>query len=80
MGQKLYKLFLQKAYFDRGYGYTNYFFKLIAVFGLTSQMIRETIWILVFYTIGCYILGRYAHMHEWVDTENDVANQFNPFQ
>ena len=80
MGLKLYKIFLHKAYFDKGYSLTNYFFKLIAVMGLTSRMMKATFWILLFYSILCYFLGRYAHFHNWVDTENDVANNFNPFQ
>jgi len=74
-----YKLLLWKKYFDTGYGLTNYIFKLIAVFGLTSSMVKETFIILSAYTIGCLILGRLWLYSRMLETETEIANMFNPF-
>ena len=75
-----FKLLLAKAYFDKGYSLTHYFFKLVAVFGLTSQMVKETFFILFFYSLGCYVLGRIWYKYKLIETENEIDNIFNPFQ
>lgn len=75
-----YRLLLQKAYFEKGYGLTNYFFKLVAIFGLTSSLLKETFIILFFYTFICYLLGRYWFKHDWIELEAEVGNQYNMFQ
>lgn len=78
--QYKFKFLLAKAYFDKGYGITNYFFKLVAVFGLTTQMAKATFYILGAYTLACYFIGRYWYQHQYIDVENDITNLFNPFQ
>jgi len=80
MKQFKFKLLLMKAYFDKGYGLTNYFFKLVAVFGLTTQLARATIIILFIYSFSCYFVGRYWYQHQWIEVENEISNIFNPFQ
>ena len=74
-----YKFLLWKRYFDTGYGLTNYIFKLIAVLGLTSQMVKETFLILFVYSIGCLILGRIWLYSGLQHTETEIGNMFNPF-
>lgn len=74
-----YDFFLNKAYFDKGYGFTNYIFKLIAVFGLTSQELMTTIWILGFYSLFCYFFGRWLYNSKLVLAETEVSNRFNLF-
>ena len=75
-----YKILLAKAYFDKGYGLTNYFFKLVAVFGLTSAMLKTTFYILFVYSISCYFIGRWWYNSKIIDTENEINNIYNPFQ
>ena len=75
-----FRFLLAKAYFDKGYGLTNYFFKLVAVFGLTTRMIEETFYIIFFYSISCYFLGRAWYKYKMIETENEISNIFNPFQ
>lgn len=70
---------LFKAYFDQGYALTNYFFKLVAVFGLTTQRAKETFIILFFYTILCYFIGRFYFFLGLKETEIEINNRFNPF-
>lgn len=77
---RFFRLLLAKAYFDKGYGLTNYFFKLVAVFGLTTGLSEATFIILFFYSISCYILGRWWYKHKLIETENEIGNIFNPFQ
>jgi len=79
MELKGFKLLLAKAYFDKGYSLTNYFFKLVAVFGLTTQMAQETFIILFCYSIFCYFFGRWWYAHHLVETETEINNMFNPF-
>jgi len=79
MALRLYKPILWKKYFDTGYGLTNYIFKVIAVFGLTANMIKTTIIFVLIYSVFCLILGRlwlYSHL---IDTETEISNMFNPF-
>lgn len=74
------KILISKAYFDKGYGLTNYFFKLVAVFGLTTGFAKATFIVLFFYTGLCYVLGRFWFNTGLLDTENEIQNRFNPFQ
>lgn len=76
----IFRLLIAKAYFDKGYGLTNYFFKLVAVFGLTTSLVKETFMIILVYTCSCYILGRFWYKKKLVDMENEINNLFNPFQ
>ena len=79
MGLRGYRILLWKKYFDTGYSLTNYVFKLIAVFGLTSQMLKSTIIVLILYSFGCLILGRWWLYSRLLDTELEISNMFDPF-
>lgn len=76
--QRGFKLILWKSYFDKGYGLTNYFFKLVAVFGLTSRMIEATFIILFLYTLSCFVIGKVWFHYRIVDMEFEVGNIYNP--
>ena len=79
MGLRLYKPLLWKRYFDTGYSLTNYFFKIVAVFGLTSGRTKETMITLFVYSFFCLILGRFWLYSRLADTEKEISNMFDPF-
>lgn len=68
-----------KAYFEKGYGLSHYIFKLIAVFGLTSQQLEATIWALIIYTILCFVVGFCFYHFGFVNAELEVRNRYDPF-
>lgn len=75
-----FRILLVKYYFEVGYNKTNYAFKLLALFGLTSQMLKATFVAAFIYSIFCYVFGRWWCAKKLQDIENDIANDFNPFQ
>lgn len=74
-----YQFLLHKAFFDKGWALTNYFKYVIAFFGLASTNLKATMWIAVFYAIACYFIGIAWFKYGFVDLENEVQNNFNPF-
>ena len=73
------KLILYKRYFEKGYGLTHYLFKLIAVFGLTSQDIAATGYMVAVYTILCFFGGWSWHHYGLMEKEIELNNKFDPF-
>ena len=80
---KYFKFLLAKKYFDMGYGLTGYLKTFIAVVGVSAAIqdvpIRYIVLLGLCYGIFCYILGRFWHKNELVNTEMELANLFNPF-
>ena len=76
---KYYKFCLLKAYFEKGYGLTNYIKYLIALFGLSSLNVKSTLIMALFYAVGCFILGYYWFRFGVIEAEIEVGNQFNHF-
>ena len=77
---KAYKFLLWKAYFDKGYGLTNYFKYALAFSGVFRLITAKTALIAVFfYLISCFFLGWIWFKVGLVDTENEIQNFFNPF-
>ena len=74
-----FKIALHKAYFEKGYSLTHYLFKLIAVFGVTSNQIKETFWMVGVYTITCYFLGMIVFKSKFISAEIEIQNKVNPF-
>ena len=74
-----FRILIQKAYFDKGLGLTNYAKYLIALFGIASLNFKLTMYIGFAYLVFCYILGRLWYKYKLVETENEVNNIFNPF-
>lgn len=70
---------LWKAYFDQGYGWTHYIFKIIAVLGLTTQAFEEVAWGIGVYTIFCFIFGWLFYKWKWINYEKEIHNHFDPF-
>ena len=76
---KGYKFCLIKAYFDKGLGLTNYVKYLIAMFGLATQDLNQTLIIAFIYFIFCFILGFIWFKFKFVEAEIEVGNRFNLF-
>lgn len=79
MAQTSYKLLLWKAYFDKGFGLTNYFKYLLLVFGWATDDVRTTVIIGIAWAFSCLILGKIWFYFKLVDTEYEVQNNVNPF-
>lgn len=75
-----YKFCLFKSYFEKGYGLSHYVFKLIAVIGMTSQQLANTIYAIIAYTIACFFVGYMWYKSDLIIAEHEVGNQFNLFQ
>ena len=76
---KGYKILLWKAYFDKGFGLTNYFKYLLGFYALASQEIIITLIIALIYSIICLVIGRLWYHYKLIETENEIGNIFNPF-
>lgn len=74
-----YKLLLQKSYFDKGLGLTNYFKYFLALFALASRDINYTLLYTLVYAIFCYILGYLWYRYGWTIIETEVGNNYNQF-
>lgn len=73
------KALMHKTYFDTGYGETSYFKYAIAVFGLTSNLLNQTIITFILYGIGCYIFGWAWYRYGWAEARAEIGNRFNLF-
>lgn len=80
-GFNFYKLLLLKAYFDKGFGLTSYFKYAFAFGGIFNFIDGKTaIIIALVYIALCFILGYLWFKYKLIDVENDIQNQYNPFQ
>ena len=73
------KILMQKRYFDAGLGLTNYVKYFIAFFAFASMDVSSTMWAVVIYGIGCYILGFCWFKYGWVKAEIEIENRYNLF-
>ena len=76
---KFYRLFLMKAYFDAGYGFTGYLKYMVALFGISSLNVKNTIILGSIYGVLCFIIGFVLYNYGLIDTINEINNQYNPF-
>lgn len=78
-----YKLSLWKAYFDIGFGLLNYLKYPIFFIGLGAAVSKVAAsWIILFafgYGVICFLLGWAWIRFGFLDAQNEVANNFNPF-
>ncbi len=79
MVSKLYKFCLWKAYFEKGYGLSHYFFKLVAVLGITAGNVKALGIFGVLYAIFCFFLGWGWYHYGVIYQEIEVGNRFNIF-
>lgn len=79
MKVNLFKLALQKSYFDKGYGVSNYLKYLIAFFGLASNDVKTTLIIGIAYAIFCYFFGMMLFKIGYVEAEIEIGNRYNTF-
>jgi len=75
-----FRLLLQKAYFDKGFGLTNYFKYVLILFGWATDDVKNTIIVGILWIVSCWIIGRLWFRFKLVDIENEINNIFNPFQ
>jgi hypothetical protein len=76
---RLYKFLLWKAYFDKGFSLTNYLKYFLVLFGWATEDIKTTIIISAVWCLCCLIIGRLWFKFKLIETENEIANIFNPF-
>lgn len=76
---RFYKPLLLKAYFDKGFGVTNYVKYIVAFYGLSSRDISLTLLWAFIYFIACFIVGWLWYKYRLTDTEVEILNRFNPF-
>ena len=83
-GQKLYRIVLFKAYFDKGWGLMNYPKYILFLVGAgdviqsggdyTNVLIAGGILFLFL-----FLFGKWAYKYGWVAAELEVENKVNPF-
>ena len=73
------KFNLQRHYVSQGKAVIGFAFGFIALFGISSQNVSQTLLLGVLFYIACYFLGRYWCKHHWFSAEMEVNNRFNPF-
>ena len=74
-----YRFCLWKAFFEKGYGLTHYFFKLMAVVGIAANNWEATFYFGIGYAILALILGRLWFAYGLINQEHEVQNIVNPF-
>jgi len=79
-----YRFFQIKAYFDKGFGFFNYFKYPLFLIGLGDVMASggdyKTVAIVaVVLAIFCLVVGRWAYKYQYVAAEHEVQNNVNPF-
>ena len=70
---------LHKQLFDTGYGLTNYFKYLIALFGISSLNVGKTLFLAILYAMFCYVVGFIWYFFGFVEVNAEVSNRFNLF-
>lgn len=78
-GKRCYKILLWKAYFDKGFGLTNYLKYVLLLFGWATNDAKTTIIIAITWACSCLLIGRLWYYYRIIDIENEVSNAFNPF-
>jgi len=80
---KYYKLALWKAYFDEGYGFTNYVKYLIAFVGVGAAIQDVSLWYIatvgVVYGLSCFVMGWWIYWSGFKEAAVEVGNRVNPF-
>lgn len=75
-----YRILLLKAWFDKGLNLTNYMKYVVLLFGITANNAKATVIFALIYALSCPIIGFFWYKFKLVETENEINNQYNPFQ
>ena len=70
---------LWKAYFEKGYGLTNYAKYMIALWGLSSLDVFSTMTLGIAYAVLCFFIGWGWYRMGIISAEHEVQNRVNPF-
>ena len=76
---RCFKALLYKAYLDKGIGLTHYVKYVILIFGVTTQDLKNTLYFAFGYALFCFLLGWVWYRFEFIHSEIEVNNRFNPF-
>lgn len=76
---KFFKPLLWKAYFDKGFGITNYVKYIIAGVGFAGLKPMHVVLLACVYLPSCILIGREWYRHHLTETEFEIQNMFNPF-
>lgn len=74
-----FKFLLWKRYFDTGYTITSYVKYLIALFGISSLNVKDTIFLGLVYAVACLIIGYFWFNREFAELDNEISNYYNLF-
>jgi hypothetical protein len=75
-----YRFFLWKAYLDKGMGFLSPTKYILASYGLFAQSTINLLVVGFLWLLTCLIVGRCFYIYEWIKIENEIQNQYNPFQ
>ena len=73
------KFVLFKRFFDTGYGITNYFKYIIALFGISSLNIKATLALGILYGFFCFFVGWAWFRYKFMEVDTEVGNRTNRF-
>lgn len=76
---RYYNFCLLKAWFEKGYGLTNYIKYIIALFGLSSLNVKATLIMGLVYGLSCFLIGWVWYHYKFIEAEHEVNNRVNPF-
>jgi len=79
MVARCYKFILFKSYFDKGWSQTSLIKYAIALFGITSNQVLQTMIWGAGYAVFCFIVGAIWYKMGLTESENEVANKHNLF-
>ena len=75
----VFKVLLLKRYFEMGYGLTNYVKYLLALFGVASQDVKNTMLLAGVYAVMCLVIGYYWYKWGLFELDTEISNRFNGF-
>lgn len=78
-GKTIWTLLTLKRFFDTGFIQTGFLKLAVALFGLGSRDVEQTMVLGLLYGVFCLFLGFFWHLFKIVDAETAIGNRFNDF-
>lgn len=75
-----FRFFLWKAYLDKGMGFLSPTKYVLASYGLFAPNVINLAVVGFLWGLTCLIVGRCFYVYGWIKIENEIQNQYNPFQ